>query len=87
MDFPGGAGGKASAYSAGDPTLVSSSGRSPGEGNGSPLMYSGLGNPMGGGAWWATVHGVAESDAAERLHSLTGDQSASASALSYAQLV
>ena len=33
-------------------------GRSPGEGNGTPLQYSCLGNPMDGGAWGATVHGV-----------------------------
>ena len=32
-----------------------------GEGNGTPLQYSRLENPMGGGAWWATVHGVAKS--------------------------
>ena len=32
-----------------------------GEGNGTPLQYSCLGNPMGRGAWWATVHGVAKS--------------------------
>ena len=32
-----------------------------GEGNGTPLQYSCLENPMGGGAWWATVHGVAKS--------------------------
>ena len=31
-----------------------------GEGNGTPLQYSGLENPMGGGAWWAAVHGVSE---------------------------
>ena len=36
-------------------------GRSPGEGNGNPLQYSGLENPMDGGAWWAIVHGVAKS--------------------------
>ena len=35
------------------------SGRSPEEGNGNPLQYSCLGNPMDRGAWWATVHGVA----------------------------
>ena len=35
--------------------------RSPGEGNGNPLQYSCLENPMDGGAWWATVHGVAKS--------------------------
>ena len=34
---------------------------SPGEGNGNPLQYSCLENPMDGGAWWATVHGVAKS--------------------------
>ena len=33
-------------------------GRSPGEGNGNPLQYTCLGDPMDGGAWWATVHGV-----------------------------
>ena len=36
-------------------------GRFPGEGNGSPLQYSCLGNPMDRGAWWATVHKVAKS--------------------------
>ena len=37
------------------------SGRSPGEGNGNPLQYSCLGNPMDRGAWQATAHGVAKS--------------------------
>ena len=37
------------------------SGRSPGEGHGSPLQYSCLENPMDRGAWWAIVHGVAKS--------------------------
>ena len=36
-----------------------------GEGNGNPLQYSGLENPMDRGAWWATGHGVAESDTSE----------------------
>ena len=36
-----------------------------GEGNGTPLQYSCLENPMNGGTWWATVHGVAESDMTE----------------------
>ena len=47
--------------SAGDVGLISGSGRSPGEGNGNPLQYSHLGQPMVGGAWRATVHGVAKS--------------------------
>ena len=41
---------------------------SPGEGTSNPLQYSCLENPMGRGAWWATVHGVAESDTTERLN-------------------
>ena len=36
-----------------------------GEGNGTPLQYSCLENPMDGGAWWATVHGVAKSQMTE----------------------
>ena len=52
---------KASAYSAEDPGSIPGSGRSPGEGNGSPLQYSCLENPMDRGAWQATVHGVAKS--------------------------
>ena len=51
LGFPGGSDGKASAYSAGDPGSIPGSGRSPGEGNGNPLQYSCLENPMGGGAW------------------------------------
>ena len=43
---------------AGDTASVPGSGRSPGEGNGNPLQYSCLGNPMDRGACWATVHGV-----------------------------
>ena len=41
--------------------LIPGSGRSSGEGNGNPLQYSCLENPMDRGAWWTTVHGVAES--------------------------
>ena len=40
---------------------IPGSGRSPGEGNGNPLQYSCLENPMGRGAWQATVHEVAKS--------------------------
>ena len=54
--FPGGWDGKESAWNAGDP----GSGRSPGEWNGNSL-YSCLRNPMGIGAWWTTVRGVAMS--------------------------
>ena len=50
MDFPGGSDGKASAYNAGDLGSIPGSGRSPGEGNGNPLQYSCLENPMDG-AW------------------------------------
>ena len=46
----------------GDVRLTPGLGRSPGEGNGNPLQYSCLGNHMGRGARWATVHGVTESD-------------------------
>ena len=47
--------------SAGDLGLIPGLGRSPGEGNGNPLQYSCLENPMDRGAWWATVHRVAKS--------------------------
>ena len=60
-DFPGGSDGKESACNAGDLGSISGSGRSPGRGNGNTLRYSCLENPMDGGAWWATVHGVAKS--------------------------
>ena len=55
------ASGKESACQAGDEGLIPGSGRSPGEGNGNPLQYSRLGNPMDGGDWRATVHAVAKS--------------------------
>ena len=52
--FPGGSDGKASVYNAyhpGDLGSIPGSGRSPGEGNGNPLQYSCLENPMDGGTW------------------------------------
>ena len=60
---------KVSACNAGDLGSIRGSGRSPGEGNGNPLQYSCLENPMDGGAWWATVHGV--SDSRTRLSDFT----------------
>ena len=59
-----------SAYNVGDLGSIPGSGRSSGEGNGNPLEYSCLENPMNGGAWYAAVHGVAESDMTEILHFL-----------------
>ena len=51
QDFPGGSDGKVSVYNAGDPGLSPGCGRSPGEGNGNPLQYYCLENPMDRGAW------------------------------------
>ena len=51
LDFASGSDGKATAYNGGDLGLILGSGRSPGEGNGNPLQYSCLENPMDGGAW------------------------------------
>ena len=65
IKFPGGSDGKESACNAGDPGLIPGSGRASGEGNGNPLQYSCLENPMDGGAWRATVHGIVESDTTE----------------------
>ena len=52
---------KESACNAGESDSTPELGRSPGEGNGNPLQYSCLENPMDRGAWWAAVHGVAKS--------------------------
>ena len=62
--FPGGSVVKnlpANAGDARDMGSIPGSGRSSGGGNGTPLQYSCLGNPMDKGAWWALVHGVAKS--------------------------
>ena len=69
--FPGGSEVKASACNAGDLGSILGLGRSSGEGNGNPLQCSCLGNPMDGGAWWATVHGVTESDMIEQMLTMT----------------
>ena len=57
IGFPDGSDGKESC-NPGDPDLIPGSGRSPGEGNGNPLQYSYLGNPIDRGMWQATVHEV-----------------------------
>ena len=61
LGFPGGSEVKVSASNAGDLGSIPGSGRSPGEGNGNPLQYSCLENPMDRKAWQAKVHGVAKS--------------------------
>ena len=58
MGFPRSSVGKKSACNAGDLGSIPGSGRCPGEGNGNPLQYSCLENPMDRGVWWATVRGV-----------------------------
>ena len=60
MSFPGVSDSRVSACNAGDPSWIPELGISPREGNGYPLQYSCLENSMDRGAWWATVHGVAE---------------------------
>ena len=59
--FPGGSVVKNLPANAGDLGSILRPGRSPGGGNGDPLQYSCLGNPMDREAWWATVHGVTKS--------------------------
>ena len=73
QDFPGGSEVKASACNARDLGSIPGSGKSPGEGNGNPLQYSCLENPMDRGAWLATVHRVAKSRTrlSNFTHSLT----------------
>ena len=60
QNFSGGSDSKVSVYNVGDPGSIPGQGRSPGEGNGNPLQYYCLENPMDRGAWRATVHGVAK---------------------------
>ena len=61
LGLPGGSESKEPAFSAEEPGSIPGWGRSPGEGNGNPLQYSCLENPMDREAWQATVHGVAGS--------------------------
>ena len=67
MGFPGGSDGKESARNAGDLGWISGSARPPAEGNGYPLQYSCLENPMDRGSWRPTAHGVTESGMTEGL--------------------
>ena len=60
--FPGGSVVKNLSANAGDAGSIPRLGRSPGEGNGNPLQYSCLGNPMDRGVWRAIVHLVAKSE-------------------------
>ena len=71
--FPGGSSGKEPTADAGDVRVAGSIpglGSSPGEGHGNPLQYCGLENPMDRGAWRATVHGAAKSQARLKLLSM-----------------
>ena len=67
LGFPGGSDGKESTCNAGDLGSFPGLGRSPREGNGNPLQYSGLENFMDRGVWQATIHGVAEWETTEGL--------------------
>ena len=70
MDFPSGADGKESACNARDPGSIPGLGRSPGEGNGNPLQYFCLENPIDRGVWWAHK----ESDMTEYAHTRVNKQ-------------
>ena len=70
--FSAGSDSKESAYSAGDPDAIPELERSPGGGQGNPLQYSGLENPMDTGAWRAAAHGVAESQTCLEQMNTTG---------------
>ena len=61
MGFPGGSVIKNTPANAGHKGSISSSGRSPGEGNGNPLQYCCLENPMDRGTWWTLVHRITKS--------------------------
>ena len=65
--FPDGSDDKEHTCNAWDPGSIPELGRSLGEGNGYTLQYSCLQNPMDGGAWWVTVHGVPKAQTTEQL--------------------
>ena len=71
LGFPGGSEGEKSACNEGDLGSIPVSVRSPSEGNGYPLQYSCLENPMDRGAWWATVHGATKSWTQPSTHTHT----------------
>ena len=71
--LPGGSVLKNPPANAGNASSIPGSGRSSGEGNGNPLQYSCLENPRGGGAWWAAIYGVAQSQT--RLKRLSSSSS------------
>ena len=68
MEFPGGSMVKNPPANAGDVGSIPGTGRSPGGGNGNPLQYSCLENPMDRGAWQATVPGVTKSKTRLSMH-------------------
>ena len=70
MGFPYSSHVKESAYNAGDPGSILGLGRFHREGNGNPLQYSCLQNPMDRGIWWATDHGVTKSLTGLSMHAL-----------------
>ena len=68
MGFPASSDNKESTFSVGEPGSIPGLWKSPGEGNGNPLQYSCLENPLDRGTCQATVHGVKELDTTEWLH-------------------
>ena len=68
MGFPGSSVVKNPLANTGDAGLIPGLGRSPGEGNGNLFQYFCLGNPMDKGAWWATDHGVEQSQTQLSTH-------------------
>ena len=82
--FPGGSVVKNLPANAGGLGLIPGAGRSPGEENGKPLLYSSLGNPIDRGAWWATVLGVTkESNAKKKLNNNNNNMNNMPRALMY----
>ena len=74
MGFPGGPVMKNTPANTGNASLIPGLGRSPGGENGNPLQYSCLESLTDRGAWWATVHGIVESDRTEQLLHITGKE-------------